>query len=162
MPNQFYLLILAPAGNYGLIVLVLAVYALYARRIPSRLERLLNYLYLLESQIPCFLSPWDSSLEDSPLSTALVRCLTKEFLLFHNLTQTPAPEQMQIGDTTITQKSLYITLFVIGIPLLLWASPLGTFFWLVGASSFVILFHAALIEPGIESEYSSVEAGNGV
>lgn len=69
---------------------------------------------------------------------------------------------MQLGDHVITQKSLYIGLFVIGIPLLWLSSPLGTFFWLVGASSFIILGHAALMEPGIESEYASVEAGNGV
>ena len=69
---------------------------------------------------------------------------------------------MQVGDQVITQKTLYIGLFVIGIPLLLFSSPLGTFFWLVGASAFVILFHACLMEPGIESEYASVEAGNGV
>ena len=73
-----------------------------------------------------------------------------------------APDPIQVGEHVITQKSLYTGLFVIGIPLLLYASPLGTFFWLVGASGFIILFHAAIMEPGIESEYSSVEAGNGV
>lgn len=56
----------------------------------------------------------------------------------------------------MTQKSLYTGLFVIGIPLLWFSSPLGTFFWLVGASSFLILGHASLMEPGIESEYASV------
>lgn len=66
---------------------------------------------------------------------------------------------MQVGQHVVTQKTLYIALFVIGIPLLWWSSPLGTFFWLVGASSFIIIFHAALMEPGIESEYASVEAG---
>lgn len=60
----------------------------------------------------------------------------------------------------MTQKSLYIFLLVVGIPLLWWSSPLGTFFWLVGASGFIILFHAAVMEPGIESEYA--EAGTGV
>ena len=68
-----------------------------------------------------------------------------------------APEPMQVGEHVVTQKSLYTGLFVIGIPLLLYASPLGVFFWLVGASAFVILGHATLIEPGIESEYASVQ-----
>ena len=41
---------------------------------------------------------------------------------------------------------------------MLWiASPVMTFFWLVGASGVVILGHASFIEPGIESEYASVE-----
>lgn len=62
-----------------------------------------------------------------------------------------------MGDQVITQKTLYTALFVIGIPLLWWSSPLGTFFWLVGASSFLILGHASLMEPGIESEYATVQ-----
>ena len=69
---------------------------------------------------------------------------------------------MQVGEHVITQKSLYIGLFVIGIPLLWLSSPFMTFFWLVGASTFIILFHAALMEPGIESEYAGIEAGTGV
>ncbi|KIJ49655.1 hypothetical protein M422DRAFT_28022 [Sphaerobolus stellatus SS14] len=70
-----------------------------------------------------------------------------------------APEPLQVGDRTITQKHLYTALFVIGLPLLWWASPVATFFWLVFSSSFIILFHAALLEPGVESEYASVEGG---
>lgn len=78
---------------------------------------------------------------------------------------TPAPlhatgaDPLQFGDQTITQKTLYTGLFVIGIPLLLWASPLGTFFWLVGASSIIILGHATVMEPGVESEYAQVDGG---
>jgi len=68
-----------------------------------------------------------------------------------------APEPMQFGDTVITQKSLYTGLFVIGLPLLWWASPLGTFFWLVGASLVLILGHATIMEPGVESEYAQVQ-----
>ena len=63
---------------------------------------------------------------------------------------------MQVGDQLITQKTLYTALFVIGIPLLWWSSPLGTFFWLVGASGVLILGHACIMEPGIESEYATV------
>jgi len=70
-----------------------------------------------------------------------------------------APEPMQFGDTVITQKSLYTGLFVIGLPLLWWASPLGTFFWLVGASLVLILGHATIMEPGVESEYAQVQEG---
>ena len=63
---------------------------------------------------------------------------------------------MQVGDQLITQKTLYTALFVIGIPLLWWSSPLSTFFWLVGASGVLILGHACIMEPGIESEYATV------
>ncbi|CAG7854723.1 SubName: Full=Related to YIP3 protein-proposed to be involved in ER to Golgi transport {ECO:0000313/EMBL:CCA66376.1} [Serendipita indica DSM 11827] len=68
-----------------------------------------------------------------------------------------ATEPIQIGENTITQKHLYTGLFVIGIPLLIFASPFGTIFWLVGASALVILTHACLNEPGVESEYATVQ-----
>ncbi|KAL0956402.1 hypothetical protein HGRIS_002549 [Hohenbuehelia grisea] len=68
-----------------------------------------------------------------------------------------APEPMQVGDHVVTQKSLYTALFVIGLPLLWWASPIMTFFWLVGASSVLILTHASFVEPGVESEYAEVQ-----
>ncbi|KAL1724055.1 PRA1 family protein-domain-containing protein [Schizophyllum commune] len=68
-----------------------------------------------------------------------------------------APEPMQVGEHTITQKHLYTGLFVIGIPMLFVASPFATAFWILGASGVLILGHAALLEPGIESEYASVE-----
>ena len=57
----------------------------------------------------------------------------------------------------MTQKSLYTALFVIGIPLLWFASPLSTIFWIVGASGILIVGHASLMEPGIESEYAQVQ-----
>ena len=63
---------------------------------------------------------------------------------------------MQVGDHVVTQKSLYLGLFVIGIPLLWLSSPLNTIFWVVGASGLLIVGHASLMEPGIESEYAQV------
>lgn len=64
---------------------------------------------------------------------------------------------MQVGEHVVTQKSLYTGLFVIGFPLLWISSPMGTFFWLVGASSVLVLGHATIMEPGIESEYANVQ-----
>ena len=68
-----------------------------------------------------------------------------------------APDPIQVGEHVITQKSLYTGLFVIGIPLLWISSPFSTFFWLVGASAVLILGHATIMEPGIESEYAQVQ-----
>ena len=68
-----------------------------------------------------------------------------------------APEATQFGEHTVTQKHLYATLFVIGLPLLYIASPISTFFWLVGASGVLIIGHACLLEPGVESEYSTIQ-----
>jgi len=62
-----------------------------------------------------------------------------------------------VAGHVVTQKTLYMGLFVIGIPLLWFSSPFMTFFWLVGASSCLIIGHACLIEPGVESEYANIE-----
>ncbi|OAV93631.1 hypothetical protein PTTG_02972 [Puccinia triticina 1-1 BBBD Race 1] len=57
----------------------------------------------------------------------------------------------------VTQKSMYITLFVIGIPMLWIAAPIATAMWLVGSSAVTVLGHASFLEPSVESEYSSVQ-----
>jgi len=71
----------------------------------------------------------------------------------------PVDEQwsVNVAGNVVTQKTLYMGLFVIGIPLLWFSSPFMTFFWLVGASSCLIIGHACLIEPGVESEYANIE-----
>ncbi|KAJ7072150.1 prenylated rab acceptor PRA1 [Mycena amicta] len=107
------------SGNYGLIVVILAIYAL------------LTNLWLFAALI----------------------FLVGGFSLINKF----APEPTQVGDYVVTQKSLYIGLFCIGIPLLIFSGPLGTLFWLVGASGLIIIGHACMIEPGVESEYASVE-----
>ncbi|KAJ7178368.1 prenylated rab acceptor PRA1 [Mycena crocata] len=107
------------SGNYGIIVVLLGIYAL------------LTNLWLFFSLI----------------------FLVGGFMLINKF----APEPTQVGDYVVTQKSLYITLFCIGIPLLIFSGPFSTLFWLVGASGIVIIGHAVMIEPGVESEYASVE-----
>lgn len=68
----------------------------------------------------------------------------------------PDPNVIADGQT-ITQKSLYITLFVIGIPMLWIAAPIATAMWLVGSSGVTVLGHASFLEPSVESEYTSVQ-----
>lgn len=107
------------SGNYGLVVLALAVYAVIT----------------------------------NPLLLISIGFLVGGFAAINKF----APEPMQVGDHVVTQKSLYIGLFLIGLPLLWLSSPISTFFWLVGASSILILGHACIIEPGVESEYATVQ-----
>ncbi|KAI0663537.1 prenylated rab acceptor PRA1 [Cubamyces menziesii] len=107
------------SGNYGLLVGVLAVYALI-----TNIRLVFAVLFLVGG-----------------------------FAAINRFGADP----IQVGEHVITQKSLYTGLFVIGIPLLWFASPFSTFFWLVGASAVLILGHACMVEPGIESEYASVQ-----
>ncbi|TKA52185.1 hypothetical protein B0A53_05029 [Rhodotorula sp. CCFEE 5036] len=67
------------------------------------------------------------------------------------------PEPVQFGSTTVEPKHLYMVLLIVGIPILWIAAPIASFFWLVGSSSVLILSHAALVEPGVESEYGTVQ-----
>ncbi|KAH8814749.1 ER to Golgi transport-related protein [Flagelloscypha sp. PMI_526] len=109
------------SGNYGLVVAILAVYALVT----------------------------------NPILIISVVFLVGGFAAINRF----APEAIEAGGRTITQKHLYFALFSVGFVLLWISSPFATFFWLVGASGVIILTHASLIEPGIESEYASVEEG---
>ncbi|PPQ99439.1 hypothetical protein CVT24_005246 [Panaeolus cyanescens] len=107
------------SGNYGLIVLILAIYALIS-----------NYMLLVS-----------------------LGFVVGGFALINKF----APEATQVGEHTITQKHLYTALFVIGFLMFWWASPFGTFFWLIGASSVLIIGHACLLEPGVESDYATIQ-----
>ncbi|KAF8160798.1 prenylated rab acceptor PRA1 [Crassisporium funariophilum] len=107
------------SGNYGLVVALLAVYAVIT----------------------------------NPLLLISLGFLVFGFAAINKF----APEATQFGDHTITQKHLYTGLFVIGIPMFWWAGPFGTFFWLIGASSILVLGHASILEPGVESDYATIQ-----
>jgi len=107
------------SGNYGLVIALLAVYALIT-----------NYWLLISLGFLVF-----------------------GFAAINKF----APEATQVGEHTVTQKHLYTVLFVIGIPMFWWAGPFGTFFWLIGASSILVLGHASLLEPGVESDYAAIQ-----
>ncbi|KAF9222771.1 prenylated rab acceptor PRA1 [Gyrodon lividus] len=126
------------SGNYTLIVLVLAVYAIITSPL---LLFSIAFLFGGFAAINKF-----GGLPPLPLRD--MTTLNVRFL---------APDPLQVGDHIVTQKSLYTGLFVIGLPLLWLSSPIMTFFWLVGASSCLILGHACLIEPGVESEYANIQ-----
>lgn len=127
------------SGNYLIVIAVLAVYALYV---------LFSYLLLLVVSTPNNIYSITN-----PLLLIALAFLAGGFAAINKF----APEPMQVGDHIITQKSLYTALFVIGFPLLWIASPVSTFFWLVGSSAILILGHAVLMEPGVESEYAGIE-----
>ncbi|KAF1845956.1 prenylated rab acceptor 1 [Cucurbitaria berberidis CBS 394.84] len=61
---------------------------------------------------------------------------------------------LQIGSWRASTSQLYTTLFVIAIPVGLWASPFTTILWLIGASGVTILGHAAFMDKPIESAFS--------
>jgi len=124
-------------GNYLIIIGALAIYALLTNQ-----TLLIALVFLIGGFVAI-----NRFGERNSRASGCITCST--FSL--------APDPFQVGDRTITQKHLYTGLFVIGLPLLFFASPFGTLFWLVGASALVILTHACLNEPGVESEYAQVD-----
>ncbi len=61
---------------------------------------------------------------------------------------------LQIGSLRATTAQLYTGLFVIAIPVGLWASPFSTALWLIGASGVTVLGHASFMDKPIESAFS--------
>ena len=61
---------------------------------------------------------------------------------------------LKLGFTTLTTSQLYTILFVIGIPVLIWASPISTALWLVGAIGVTVLGHASFMDKPIDTAFS--------
>ncbi|GBC03303.1 hypothetical protein RclHR1_05060006 [Rhizophagus clarus] len=83
--------------------------------------------------------------------------LTIGFIMFglNFIRKLPPDQPLVFGQYVLTQKQLYSGLIIISIPLL-WISSAGsTVFWIVGASATLILGHAALLEPGVDSGFAS-------
>lgn len=66
-------------------------------------------------------------------------------------------EDVQFGSTVVTQRNMYTALLILGLPMLWFAAPIATLMWLIGSSAVLIVGHAALMEPGVEAEYGSVQ-----
>lgn len=61
---------------------------------------------------------------------------------------------LELGVTRLTSSQLYTALFVIAVPLGLWASPFTTALWLIGASGVSILGHASFMDKPIDEAFS--------
>ena len=61
---------------------------------------------------------------------------------------------LELGFTRLTASQMYTGLFIIGIPVLIWASPLGTALWLVGAIGVTVLGHASFMDKPIDTAFS--------
>lgn len=62
---------------------------------------------------------------------------------------------LDLGFARATSSQLYTGLLIVAVPLGIWASPLTTVLWLVGATGVSIFGHAALLERPVEADFSS-------
>jgi PRA1 family protein 1 len=61
---------------------------------------------------------------------------------------------LDLGFIRATSSQLYTALLIIGVPLGLWASPIQTILWLIGASGVTILGHASFMDKPIDEAFS--------
>ncbi|KAK1023116.1 Prenylated Rab acceptor 1 [Friedmanniomyces endolithicus] len=61
---------------------------------------------------------------------------------------------LDVGFARFTSSQLYTGLLIVSVPLGLWASPIATVLWLVGATAVSILGHASLMDRPIEASFS--------
>ncbi|MCJ1253109.1 hypothetical protein MMC24_000916 [Lignoscripta atroalba] len=61
---------------------------------------------------------------------------------------------LELGFTRATTSQLYTGIFVIAVPLFIWASPIATALWLVGATGVSILGHASFMDKPIDTAFS--------
>ena len=61
---------------------------------------------------------------------------------------------LELGVARLTTSQLYTGLLIIGVPVFLWASPLSTLLWLIGANGVAILGHAAFMDKPIDAAFS--------
>lgn len=63
-------------------------------------------------------------------------------------------QDLELGFTRATSSQLYTGLVIIAVPLFIWASPISTALWLVGATGVTILGHASFMDKPIETAFS--------
>ncbi|KAL8634102.1 hypothetical protein Q9189_000021 [Teloschistes chrysophthalmus] len=61
---------------------------------------------------------------------------------------------LDLGFARATTSQLYTGLFVIAVPLFIWANPIGSALWLVGATGVSILGHASFMDKPIDTAFS--------
>ncbi len=61
---------------------------------------------------------------------------------------------LELGFMRATTSQLYTGLLVIAVPLFIWASPISTALWLVGATGVSILGHASFMDKPIDTAFS--------
>ncbi|MCJ1471868.1 hypothetical protein MMC13_000509 [Lambiella insularis] len=61
---------------------------------------------------------------------------------------------LDLGFARATTSQLYTGLLIIGVPLFIWARPIGTALWLIGATGVSIFGHASLMDKPIDTAFS--------
>ncbi|KAN0086695.1 Prenylated rab acceptor PRA1 [Elaphomyces granulatus] len=61
---------------------------------------------------------------------------------------------LDLGFMRATSSQLYTALLIVAVPLGIWASPIATVLWLIGATGVTVLGHASFMDKPIENAFS--------
>ena len=61
---------------------------------------------------------------------------------------------LDVGFARATSSQLYTGLLIVAVPLGIWASPISTVLWLIGATGVSILGHASFMDKDIAASFS--------
>lgn len=61
---------------------------------------------------------------------------------------------LELGFARLNTSQLYTGLLIVAVPLGIWASPISTVLWLIGATGVTVFGHAALMDKPIENAFS--------
>jgi hypothetical protein len=61
---------------------------------------------------------------------------------------------LELGSQRFTTSQLYTGVYIIAVPVFLWASPFSFLLWVIGASGVTIIGHAAFMEKPIDEAFS--------
>ncbi|GAA5807171.1 hypothetical protein MFLAVUS_000525 [Mucor flavus] len=62
---------------------------------------------------------------------------------------------LTIAGTALSPSTLYTSYAAVSLFLLIFSGATGAIFWIIGAAALVILGHAAILEPGLEGDFSA-------
>ncbi|ODV86314.1 hypothetical protein CANARDRAFT_133206 [[Candida] arabinofermentans NRRL YB-2248] len=65
-------------------------------------------------------------------------------------------DEINLKFFVLQKNSIYTTIILINLPILLFASPITTLIWLTSLSAIIVLCHAAFLEKPIEAAYAEV------
>ena len=127
----------------------------------KRLSKPANFAEV-QSRVNWNLSYFQSNYFAVSIMLAIYSLLTKLVLLFDMIFMGVGlfvirkldGRDLELGVTRLTTSQLYTGLFVIGIPVFIFASPLETALWLVGAIGVTVLGHASFMDKPIDTAFS--------
>ncbi|CAI7652483.1 unnamed protein product [Penicillium manginii] len=107
----------------------------------------------VQSRVNYNLSYFSSNYAVVFVMLSIYSLLTNPLLLLYGIGKLDGRD-LDVGFRRFNTSQLYTALLCIGVPLGLWASPIATVLWLIGATGVTVFGHAAFMDKPIENAFS--------